>query len=52
MTGRDAAIELHSLDVEGVPGRAASFARTFEDAATAEQFDEYLRVLDLLYGNN
>jgi len=47
MTGREAALEYHRLDVEGGP--SASFARSFEDGATEADFDEYLRVLDLVY---
>ncbi len=52
MTSREAALEYHRLDIEGPIGAAGSFARTFEDGATAEDFDEYLRVVDLLYGSN
>jgi hypothetical protein len=48
MTSREAALEYHRLDVEGVAG--ASFARTYEDGASEADFDEYLRVLDLVYG--
>lgn len=52
MTARDAAHRYHGLDVAGEPGRAASFARDFEDKASSEDFDEYLRVLALIYGSN
>lgn len=46
----EAAEEYHRLDVEGVPGRAASFARTYEDGASETEFTEYLRVVDIFFG--
>lgn len=46
----EAAEEFHRLDVEGVPGRAASFARTYEDRASETDFSEYLRFVDLFFG--
>jgi hypothetical protein len=48
MTSREAALEYHRLDLEGAG--ATSFARSFEDSASESDFDEYLRVLDLVYG--
>lgn len=43
----DAAMEFLTLEAAGVPGAAASFARNFEERATAAEFDAYLHFLDL-----
>lgn len=43
----DAAMEFLTLEAQGAPGAAASFARDFEERATAAEFDAYLHFLDL-----